>query len=137
MENSDISQVYSLGVSSSEFSTQNGSFWTQEQLENWQKSETDLLLVAEHENKVIGFTFFAGHAPTKKATWENLYVAPEYRKRGIADALAKTGMKEIKSLGYIYVMGCIRAEDRESFLKYCENIGFKDGGLVTWIDQKI
>lgn len=131
----DIDEVYNLGINQSAFKTDSGSFWTSVQLKNWVESDMDVLLVAEQDNKIIGFTFFAGHIPTKKVTWENLYIIPEYRKNGIAKDLTTEGLKQIKSLGYVYVMGCVNADDQGKFVKYVEQFGFKDGGQTTWIDK--
>lgn len=135
MKKEDIPKVHSLGISQDAFKTDSGVFWTFEQLENWVESAMDVLLVAECENKIIGFTFFGGHIPTKKVTWENLYIIPEYRKNGVAKDLITEGLKQIKSLGYVYVIGCVNADDQGQFVKYVEKFDFKDGGQTTWIDR--
>ena len=133
----DIDQVYKLGDLKDEFTTENGSFWSKEQLQKWGESKDDVLLVAESENKIIGFSLFAQHTPTRKATWENIYVSPEYRNSGVGSALIKEGLREIKDLGCKYVMCCINAEGQERFAKYVEKFGFKIYGNVLWVDRTI
>ena len=135
MELEDIEAVYSLGVSQKEFSSASGTFWSQEQLKNWIRSPKDLLLVAEKDSQIIGFSLYAVHSPTGKVTWENLYISPKYRKLGIASALTKEGLKQIKALGYTYIMLCVNAEDQESFASFLEKFGFKRGSKVLWMDQ--
>lgn len=135
MTSEDIDTVYTLGVSQKEFSTTNGAFWDKDQLKNWVRSPRDLLLVAEKEKQVIGFSLYASHLPTGKVTWENLYVNPSYRRLGIASALTKEGLKQIKALGYTYIMMAVNAEDQESFSSLMEKFGFKRGSNVLWMDQ--
>jgi ribosomal protein S18 acetylase RimI-like enzyme len=135
MISKDIDAVYDLGFSQKEFSSDNGSFWTKEQLKNWVGSSNDLLLVAEKDKQIIGFSLYAVHLPTGKVTWENLYVSPADRKLGVASALAKEGLRQIKALGYTYIMLGVMAEDQESFTLLMEKFGFKRGSKVLWMDQ--
>jgi ribosomal protein S18 acetylase RimI-like enzyme len=137
LEKSDIDTVVKQGLTESAFNTESGAFWTKEQLESWSESKDDVLLVAEINEEVIGFALFASHTPTKKVTWENLYVLPEYRKMGIAKALTEGGLHKIKELGHKYVMLCANSDDNESFLKFMETFGFKVGPKVLWVDKVI
>ncbi len=133
----DIDQVYELGNLKPEFTTHSGSFWTKEQLTEWSKSENDILLIAENEGKIIGFSFYAHHILTKKITWENIYVLPEYRNSGVGSALIKEGLEEVKKLGCKYIMLCANANDQNQFAAYLENLGFKIYGNVLWVDKML
>jgi len=135
MELKDVESTYSLGINQKEFSSSNGSFWSREQLEKWCQSPDDILLVAEKEGQVVGFSFHAAHIPTGKVTWENLYVLPSARGLGIAKALIEEGLKKIKELGYSYISTYINAEDQESFISLIEKYGFKKVGKVLWADK--
>lgn len=137
MEPRDGDDVYSLGINQKEFSSENGSFWTKEQLEKWCQSQSDILLVAEKDNIIVGFSLYAAHTPTGKVTCENLYVDQAARGLGIAGALIEEGLKRIKELGYPYVMFCVNAKDRESFASFLEKYGFKKGAEVLWVDKII
>jgi ribosomal protein S18 acetylase RimI-like enzyme len=132
-----VDVVYNLGVGQREFANESGEFWSKEQLTNWCQSSTDVLLVAEKDGKVVGFSLYAAHLTTGKVTWENLYVEPSARGLGIAGALAEEGLKKIKELGYPYVMLCVNAEDQEAFASFVEKYGFKRGDKVLWMDQVI
>ena len=137
MELADIESVRSLGLGKKEFSTENASFWEEEQLAKWCQSPDDILLVAESEEKVIGFSLYAGHRPTSKVTWENLYVMPEARGAGVASKLIEEGLRQVKVLGYGYIMLCINAEDQGSMLSLVEKFGFKKWTTVIWADKLI
>jgi ribosomal protein S18 acetylase RimI-like enzyme len=133
----DIDEIYKLGISQKEFASASGIFWSKKQLEKWCQSPNDVLLVAKTNNEIIGFSFYSAHIPTKKVTWENLYVTPSARGLGVAAKLTEEGLKRVKNLGYTYIMLCVNAEDQELFAKFVERYGFKRGGLVLWVDKII
>lgn len=133
----DVEEVYNLGISQKEFATESCVFWTKEQLNRWCQSPSDILIVAEQDKKIVGFSLFATHAPTGKVTWENLYVIPMVRKNGIASALIKEGLRQIRNLGYKYIVGYINADDQNKYALFVEKFGFKKGNKVLWIDQAI
>lgn len=137
LEETDVEEILVMGLKEKSFSTESGSFWTKKQLIEWLKSEDDLLLVAEVDKKIIGFSLFACHVPTKKVTWENLYVVTEYRKNKVATLLINEGLKRLGLMGYKYIMLCANSENNEVFLKFLERFEFKKGPLVLWIDRHI
>lgn len=137
MSSKDVEEVYNLGIIQKEFSSENGTFWTKEQLSQWCQSSNDVLIVAEQDKKIVGFSLYAVHVPTGKVTWENLYVISSARKTGVASALIKEGHKQIKALGYKYIASCVNADDQRSFALFAEKFGFKKGNKVLWIDQII
>ena len=131
----DVEEVYNLGLGKREFATASASFWMKDQLTPWCESNQDIMLVAEKDGKIVGFSFYAAHIPTGKVTWENLYVDPAFRGSGIAKALVEEGLKKIKEFGYPYVMLCVNATDQEAFASFVEGYGFKRGDKVLWMDQ--
>lgn len=133
----DTEEVYNLGVSQKEFASESVCFWTREQLNQWCQSPSDVLIVAEQNQKIVGFSLYSAHVPTGKVTWENLYVIPMARKNGVASALAKEGLKQIRDLGYKYIVSYINADDQNSFASFAGKFGFKKGNKVLWIDQAI
>ena len=135
MKVEDINEIHKLGTSQKEFASTNGFFWSKEQLNNWCQSPNDVLLVAKSKNEIIGFSFYAAHIPTGKVTWENLYVIPSARGMGVAASLAEEGLKQVKSLGYTYMMLCVNAANQELFVSFIEKYGFKRGDKVLWVDK--
>ena len=137
MNVADIDEIYRLGTSQKEFASASGIFWSKEQLKKWCQSPSDVLLIAKTSNEIVGFSFYSAHIPTRKVTWENLYVTPSARGLGVAAKLTEEGLKEIKDLGYTYIMLCVNADDQELFAKFVERYGFKRGGTVLWVDKII
>ena len=133
----DVASVISLGRGQKEFTFEHQSFWLEEQLVSWCQSKDDVCLVAECNGEVIGFSLYAMHVPTKKVTWENMYVIPEMRKSGVGARLTEEGLGQIKEKGCTYVMGCVNAEDKEGFATYLEKFGFKKGHQMLWVDKDI
>ncbi|MES3006105.1 MAG: GNAT family N-acetyltransferase [Patescibacteria group bacterium] len=133
----DVAQVIQLGKGQKEFTFEHQSFWLKDQLSAWCQSENDVCLVAEVEGKIVGFSLYAMHVPTKKVTWENLYILPEMRKMGIASKLIEEGLNQVKEKGYAYIMGCVNASDKDGFVTYVEKFGFKKGHEMIWIDKVI
>lgn len=135
MNKGDAGAVRVLGVGQKEFSTASGSFWTHEQLEKWCESRTDVLLVAEDDGKIIGFSLYATHIPTGKVTWENLYVDPSARGKDVGKSLIQEAHRLLKEKGYSYVVLQNNSNDQERFSKYLEPFGFRPGERVLWMDQ--
>lgn len=137
LKEEDVEQVYKLGILKNEFTTDNGSFWTKEQLSNWCKNKDDVTLVAEQNNEIIGFSLYANHIPTKKVTWENIYVKNNYRNIGVGSALIEEGLKNVKDKGGKYIMCCVNSDNQNKFVKYLEKFGFKKYGDVSWVDMSL
>lgn len=110
-------------------------FWTQEQLEKWIGSGEDVLLVAEVENEVVGFVLTAFHRPNGKAYWENQYVLPEYRGRGIGKALTHEMTNRLKAKGATYLHFLVKSNNEE--LKHYEKIGFERGSEFIWFGMRL
>ena len=137
MKIDDVDSVIALGKGQKEFTFEHQSFWLKEQLIPWCESNDDVCIVAECSGAIIGFSLYAVHIPTKKVTWENIYVIPEMRKSGVGSKLIEEGLKQIREKGCSYVMGCINAEDKETFVTYLERFGFKKSHEMIWVDKEI
>ena len=98
MKIEDVELVYALGIGEKRFrvGAESAGFWTKEQLRNWVKSKDDVLLVAEENRQIVGYVLSQYHAPTRKATFENLYVFPKYRNLGIAKMLTLELIHQLK-----------------------------------------
>lgn len=137
MKANDVPSVIYLGKGQKEFTFEHQSFWLEEQLVSWCNSNEDVCLVAEHNNQIVGFSLYAMHTPTKKVTWENLYVIPEMRNSGVGAKLIEEGLKQIKEKEYTYIVGCVNAENKDIFATYLEKFGFKKGHQMLWVDKDV
>ena len=135
MKIEDVELVYALGIGEKRFrvGAESAGFWTKEQLRNWVKSKDDVLLVAEENRQIVGYVLSQYHAPTRKATFENLYVFPKYRNLGIAKMLTLELIHQLKEKK-AYICGLIET-DNESIAQLLGANGFKKGKQMIWMDQ--
>ena len=127
----DIPVICELGNEVSEFETSEDIvlFWPQTILENCLDKEDVLILVAEKDEKIIGFYVSNINQSLKKAEIENQYVVPEYRHQGYGRALLNQTINELKAMGIENV--CVMASDVVDFM--LKN-GFTKGNQYYWMD---
>jgi ribosomal protein S18 acetylase RimI-like enzyme len=130
----DISSVYGLGRDIEEFRVceSAGAFWPVSIIEALVNSENDITLVAEDEETIVGFLIVTNHIPTKKATFENMYIVPDYRGKGVASRLYNEAEKRIRNLGMRYICGFVEAGNEKS-LGYLRKNGFIQGKTYHWL----
>ena len=134
----DIEQLLKIGRKTEEFEMdkEESFFWSKEQLTNWIKSKDDVTLLAEKDNKIIGFILMAHHVPTGKVTWENAWVDPTERGKSIAKKLYTEAEKKLKRNGAIYICGMTKPSSKLS-IKMQEKVGFKQGLKFIWMGKLI
>lgn len=134
----DVSKIIKIGKSIVEFRVDSNvkSFWSKKQLENWITSKKDSLILAEINNKIVGFVFFAHHAPTGKVTFENAWVDNNLRCTGIIDDLVKEGVKDLKKKGAVYLFSLVKTDNLAS-IKFFEKNKFIKGFDFLWLSKKI
>lgn len=133
----DIDALIKLGTKVKEFRVSRlGNFWSKKQLLAWSKSNNDLMLVALKNQAIVGYALFSVHLPTKKATFENLWVNPNYRGQNIASLLVKHSQKKLKEININYLVAIVSADNKaiKNFLKLHR---FSIGKKVIWVDKKL
>ena len=84
LQKRDVEAVYTLGVSVSEFATdEEHRFWPRDTLERF--AEDRLSFVVEDGSDIVGFLLAAYQQVTRKLTWENMYISEEYRGRSLPE----------------------------------------------------
>ena len=134
MEKKDVEAVYSLGTSEERFRVggDGAVFWPRGQLSDWVKSKTDVLLVAEDNDKIVGYALSQYHAPTKKAVFENLHVSPEYRGEGVGSQLTDQLVAHLKKQGAVYICALVEPNN-EAILNTLTQKGFEKGKKMRWL----
>jgi ribosomal protein S18 acetylase RimI-like enzyme len=138
MQISDIPKIIEIGKSVEEFrvDAKEKGFWSEQQLENWIKSEKDSLIVAEKDNEILGFVMFAHHIPTGKVTFENAWIDKKFRGKGLIEKLTKEGIKDLKKKGATYLCGLAKIDNSAS-IKFLEKNKFMKGFDFSWLHRKI
>ena len=133
----DVPTVLRLGTNIEAFQVaEEDCFWSQGQLEAWVKADEDVLLVAKEDAEVVGFTLSTLHKPTGKVTWENLYVLPDFRSKGVGGRLIDELLLELKHRGASYLCGYIRAENLGE-ISYFKHRGFDIGHNFAWLSKHL
>ncbi len=135
MQRNDVEIVYEQGRKEKMFHVaENTFFWGREELLGWVKSRDDVLLVAEHEKRVIGHLLCMLHNPTRTAKIENLFVDESFRKRGVGSDLIRECMNQLKNKGIRYVSALVKPENKSSS-ELLKSFGFKTGYGFTWMEK--
>lgn len=83
--------------------------------------------------ELIGYIIFAGAFPSAKV--RQTYVAPDWRKRGIGQALIAEVVRRCEGMSYLFIKANV-AQDLEGANSFYESMGFvksviKEGGKTT------
>jgi ribosomal protein S18 acetylase RimI-like enzyme len=133
----DIPAILKIGMKVEAFRTREKDiFWTESQLRKWIEADQDVLLTAKDNGKLVGFVLTSLHTPTGKATWENLYVLPEYRGKGVASKLIDKMVEQLKQKGATYVFFAVNSNNKEE-LEYFVRRGFEKGFDFSWFGRHL
>ncbi len=138
MRPDDVEQVLRLGQDNPEFSVSESApgFWSEKQLLRWSRSREDLMLVAEADGEIVGFSFYACHIPTGKAQWENLWVHPAWRHQGVGTRLAETALSSLRKRRFTILVGFAKAGNAAG-LGFLQRYGLVLGERGIWVDRRI
>ena len=131
----DINSIINLGKNVEEFDTTEKvvSFWPRHIIENCINSKNDILLVAEENNKLVGFIIVQNSISFKKAVIENIFVHQDYRNKGIAQLLLHKAIDKLKELKCEYIVTLVK-EDNEKSIKFYLKNKFNKGINCRWLD---
>lgn len=131
---SDVDAIHAIGNAVNEFNVSDVvvTFWPKHILHNIIDSKTDLLLIAEEKDEIVGFIIVNASPIFKKAIVENIFVSPQSREQGVAKKLLDSAMETITLMGYEYVCA-LMSDDRA--ISFYESNGFKKGRNFTWLDK--
>ena len=96
----DIDCVYNLGIQIPQFSANDSGkhvFWPKDTLERFVRH--GFSFVIESETDLVGFLLAVYQQVTRKLTWENMYILPEYRKQGLAEECFQQSWKLAQEQG--------------------------------------
>jgi len=133
----DVHQVHDLGSKVEEFrpvSESTNCFWPKETLEAI--AEKEIAYVAEKDGQIVGFLIATYQESTRKLTWENMYVRPEYRGGAIAHQCWVLAEQEARARGATYLCGMIEESNALSF-KMLEREGFTKGKIHVWMEKSL
>ncbi len=132
----DVDEILKISSNVKEFEVdlEIRGFWSKIQLLNWVKSTTDVCLLAEHNDKIIGFILFAHHVPTGKINFENAWTHNDYRGKGIFENLFAEGVYLAKKLGGTYICALSKTDNTAS-INALKKTGFIEGYEFKWMHR--
>lgn len=132
----DIDNVYKIGNETKEFAMSNTTkFWNKRELKRWINANgDDVLLVAQVDNKLAGFTISTFHAPTKIALFNNIVVLKKYRGLGVGKMLVMEVLNRLRKKGATYVYAEIKNTNEGAKLLF-EKLGFKQGYSFVFMEK--
>jgi len=100
------------------------------------KNRTNLVLIVEENKKIIAFLISHYLLDVKQAILNDIYVKPNYRKKGLASKLFNTYQNIIKKLGINLIIALVLTNNRK-IQKFNEKYGFKKGNKFYFYYKKI
>ena len=134
---SETAEVYEMGKNEPYFC----GFWDREVIEAIPNSNDCYALTARVNDTLVGFAI-AQYSPTlRKATWENLYVAPEHRKRvydgtSVSRALSEAIIEKMKSVGATSI-NSLTEPDNRPINNLLGKLGFEEVGNFDWTRKEL
>lgn len=138
MGEQDLDEIVEIGSSTEAFrvSAEEPFFWPKDILRNWIMNSDDPLFVAEHNGKIVRFSFVAVHKATGKATLENIVVLEAYRNKAIGGKLLQLCIDELKKQNVNYL--CTLAEiDNSLMIDFALENGFVKGFDFVWLEKTL
>lgn len=114
MAESDIAQVVQLGNMLAELETGGDApqFYSPETLLAWSKNEDQgVLLIAEDDGAVVGFSLTSILAGAKDAYLHDIGVAPIRRAEGVGKLLLESTIRELGAHAVNRIFGVVQAEN--------------------------
>lgn len=135
MNEDDVPTVHALGTNCSAFdiSRDASAFWTQDVLKAWCNSPSDIALVVEVGEVVVGFALVAHHVPTGKATLENLFACETHRRTGIGATLLRQVIQEVRALKCSVLVALVEPSN-SAIARTLERAGFHQQHQHHWYD---
>ena len=133
----ETDEVYKMGRDEPYFC----GFWDKEVIEAIPNSEDCYALTARVGKELAGFAITQYSPTLRKATWENLYVSSEYRKRiyrgtSVSRILSEEMIKKMQSIGATSI-NSLTETDNGPINNLLKNLGFEEVGNFVWTRKRL
>jgi len=139
----DFDALYTLGLETPEFKvSSNGVFMERDEFLSAIENPYGTFLLSEDDGEITGFVYANRKdvecgPKTKWACVVYIVVRPEYRKRGIAQALMDACLVDLKENGVNHVYCWASSEGDGGIIRFMENNGFQEGHAYVWMDKEM
>ncbi len=137
---SDVNSIYSLGKGIKELDfSKNYPFHSKTDLREYIKNKKDdIILIAEMENKIIGF-LYAKIIERHEGGWcvlDNLAVKKEHRRHGVGTKLLKELYKTMKKQKLHYAQLLVDVNHKKA-RKFWKKMGYAETRTFIWAEREI
>lgn len=133
LESRDTEDVYSLGMQIPQFAVGDQAhhrFWEKDVLKRF--AHEGFSFVIEDKKVIRGFLLAVYQPITQKLTWENMYIEPQYRRRGLAEECFQKSWKLAQENGAKIAESLVESNNLPS-LKMLNRLGFINAGTYNWM----
>ena len=135
----DLNQILELAKEEPYFRVSNTDetcFWDKKALERMIDSpQESIFLVAKEDERIIGFTITQYWPAGAKATFENAFIIPEYRRTGLYKKLGLKMIGRLRNMGCEYICGFPEIDNPASYKSLEKNFGFDRGKKYYWMGK--
>ncbi len=124
----DTSEIALLGKNSKELQIDKDKelYYSADTIKELIKSKSGICLVAEIDNRIVGFTIRIHHKYFNEIYLSDLFVKEEYRKIGVGRKLFDESMKIAKTKKVDWAWALVQTENKR-MQRFLEKNGFKRG----------
>lgn len=128
MTSKDCEEIALLGKNSKELQIDKDKelYYSADTIKELIKSRSGICLVAEIDNKIVGFTIRIHHKYFNEIYLSDLFVKEEFRKIGVGKKLFDESMKIAKSKKVDWAWALVQTENKR-MQRFLEKNGFKRG----------
>ena len=112
-------------------------FWTEEELRDWIENVDDITLGYFVEEELVGFCLSHCNKKISKVYIENIFVAPQFRRQGIATQLLASLLDECKKAYADEIFRYIALVEKNNIpaIESLKKAGFNIGETMYWIQK--
>ena len=134
---SDLNEIHKMLNESEELhGTENKEEYPKYRIRETLKDKIESVLVAEENKKLVGFLIAEVWRKKRYSYISNIFVKPDYRKKGVASELIKNHEDNCKKLGIngIFALVLVNNKKMQSFMK---KYNYKKGKEFLYYEKEL
>lgn len=105
----------------------------EEEIRYWINDSRSIVLVAENDEKIVGYAYGVIISP-KWFFFDAFLVVPEYQNRGIGKRMYKFLRDKCKTKGLQFIQGVVK-DSNDNSLNFWLNMGYDKGAKCIWVED--
>ena len=105
----------------------------EEEIRHWINDSRSIVLVAEIDRKIVGYTYGVRVSP-RWFCFDALLVVPDFQNMGIGKSMYQYLRNKCKRQGLHFIQGLVK-DSKNSSLDYWLKLGFEEGAKCIWVED--